>query len=265
MKRWAWWGLTFFILSFYAQAQEVTGPIVREIEVRFDGPETVSRAIIMANIQTTVGKPRSRDLIEHDVRSLIATGFFLDVRVLEEPVTDGVKIIIQLRGKATIKDIIYVGNKVFKDDRLKRECSQKVGDILDDRKAHADALKMVELYQKSGYPDAKVEPVVTIDKDTSKAILKFKVTEGDRVFIKKVQYAGLKAFTAAQLDKLIKTRRRWWGSWMAGTGVLKDEQFAEDLDKLRDFYRSHGYIDMEIRTNYVQRVAPKWMVIHIDI
>ena len=32
--------------------------------------------------------------------------------------------------------------------------SQKPGDILDERKAHADALKMLELYQKSGYPDA---------------------------------------------------------------------------------------------------------------
>jgi outer membrane protein insertion porin family len=247
------------------EAQEPAGPIVREIEIRFDGPETVSRQIVMANIQTIVGKPRAREVIEQDVRSLIATGFFLDVRILEESVTDGVKIIIQLRGKATIKDIIYVGNKVFKAERLKRECSQKVGDILDERKSFADALKMVELYQKSGYPDAKVEPVVTIDKDTSKAILKFQVTEGDRVFIKQIQFAGLKAFTTKQLQKLMKTRYRWWGSWMAGTGVLKDEQFTEDLDKLRDFYRSHGYIDMEIKTNYVQRVAPKWMLIHIDI
>jgi len=207
MMRWLA-GLAFLILVPGTWAQEVDGPIVREIEIRFDGPETVSRAIIMANIQSTVGKPRSRDLIEHDVRSLITTGFFLDVRVLEEPVTDGVKLIFQLRGKATLKDVIFVGEKVFKEDRLRRECSQKPGDILDERKAHADALKMLELYQKSGYPDAKVEPVVTIDKDTSKAILKFQVTEGDRVFIRKVQYSGLKAFTAAQLNKLIKTRRR---------------------------------------------------------
>jgi outer membrane protein insertion porin family len=257
--------LVFFSLLPRTVAQEPTGPIVREIEIRFDGPETVSRAIVTANIQTKVGQPRSRDIIESDVRSLIATGFFLDVRILEEPVADGVKIIIQLRGKATIKDIIYVGNKVFREDRLKRECSQKVGDILDERKAFADAMKMLELYQKSGYPDAKVVPVVTVDKDTSKAILKFQVTEGDRVFIKDFQFGGLKAFTSKQLQKLMKTRYRWWGSWMSGTGVLKDEQFQEDLDKLRDYYRTHGYIDMEVTTNYVQRVAPKWMVIHIDI
>src|SRR5207249_3062651 len=103
------------------------------------------------------------------------------------------------------------------------------------------------------------------DKDTGKAILKFKVTEGDRVFLKRIEYTGLKAYPAPVLNKLMKTRNRWWGSWLAGTGVLKDDQFIEDLDKLRDHYRSHGYIDMEIKTNFVERVAKQWMVIHIDI
>ena len=194
------------------------------------------------------------------------TGFsFFDVRVLEEPAADGVNIIFQVRGKATLKDVVFEGNKIFKTERLKRETSQKAGDIIDERKAHADTLKMEELYQKGGWPDVKIEPIVTIDKDTGKAILKFKVTEGDRVFIRQVKYTGLKAYPAGQLNKLIKTRRRWFGSWLAGTGVLKEDQFQEDIDKIRDHYRSHGYIDMEIKTNYVERVAKKWMDIHINI
>ncbi len=260
------WGLAILsvLIQQQARAQE-EAPIVREIEVRFDGPETVSKAIVMANIQTAVGKPRSRDLIEQDVRNLINTGFFIDVRVLEEPVGDGVKIVYQVRGKATIKEVVFVGEKRFKADRLRRESSQKAGDILSERKAHADALKMEEMYQKAGYPDAKVEVIVSIDKDTGKAILTFKVSEGDRVFIKAIKIAGNKAYPTARLLKIIKTKARWWGSFLAGSGVLKDEQFKEDLEKLRDFYRSNGYIDMEVRTNYVQRVARQWIDIHIDI
>ena len=210
MKRWPWVlsFLMFFILQSRILAQETGGPIVREIEIRFDGPETVNRAVVMANIQTALGKPRQRDVVEKDVRSLIGTGFFFDVRVLEEPVSDGVKVVFQVRGKATIKEVTFEGNKVFKDDRLKRESSQKAGDILDERKAHADALKIEELYQKGGWPDVKVEPIVTIDKDTGKAILKIKTTEGDRVFIGHVRYSGLKAYKAGELNKLVKTRRR---------------------------------------------------------
>ncbi len=266
MRRWlvALPLLTLCLCPFRSWAQG-TAPIVREIEIRFDGPETVNRAIVLANIQTAVGKPRSRELIEQDVRSLIGTGFFFDVRVLEESAADGVKIIFQVRGKATIKEISVEGQTKFAADRLKRESSQKAGDILDENKAHADALKMAELYQKAAYPDVKVEPVVSIDKDTGKAILKFKVTEGNRVFIRRIKFTGLKAFPAGELNKRMKTRHRWWGSWLAGTGVLKDEQFIEDLDKLRDHYRSRGYIDMEIQTNYVERVAKEWMDIHINV
>jgi outer membrane protein insertion porin family len=247
-----------------SSAQE-SEPIVREIEVRFVGPETVNRAVVMANIQTAVGKPRSRDVIEQDVRNLIRTGYFSDVRVLEEPVANGVKVIFQVQGKATIKEILFEGNKRYPVDRLRRELSQKAGDILDERKAHADALKMEELYQKAAYPDAKVTYEVSIDRDTNKAILKYKVHEGQRVYIKGIQFSGNKAFPADRLRKLMKTRRHWWLSWLSSTGVLKEDDFKEDLDKLRDFYQSNGYIDMEIRGTRIERVAPNWMVIQIDL
>src|SRR5438876_12401368 len=108
MTRWSWVlsFLTFLIFQTQTQAQEAAGPIVREIEIRFDGPETVNRAIIMANIQTAEGKPRSRDLVERDVRNLISTGFFFDVRVLEEAVSDGVRGVYVVRGRATLKDVV---------------------------------------------------------------------------------------------------------------------------------------------------------------
>jgi len=266
--RWLRWSLLALLAVAvssslcWAQESEET---VREIEIRFDGPETVNRSVVLANIQTAVGKPRSRDEIERDVRSLIDTGYFSDVRVLEEPVVNGLRIVFQVQGKATIKEIIIEGQKRFKEERLRRECSQKVGDTIDERKAHDDARKMEELYQKAGYPDVKVTYEVSVDKDTSKAILRFTVHEGERVYIRLIQFTGNKAYPQDRLRKLFKTRRHWWGSWLAGTGVLKDEDFKEDLDKLRDFYHGSGYIDMDIRGSRIDRVGPKWIIIRIDL
>ena len=256
--------LAVAVSSSFSWAQEPED-IVRAIDVRFTGPETVNRSVVMANIQTAVGKPRSRDMIEQDVRNLINTGYFFDVRVLEEPVIDGVRIVFQVQGKATIKEIIIEGEKRFKEERLRRECSQKVGDTMDERKAHDDAHKMEELYQKAAYPDVKVTYEVSADKDTGKAILRFKVHEGERVYIKLIKFAGNKAYTDDRLRKLLKTRRHWWGSWLSSTGVLKEEDFKEDVDKLRDHYHSNGYIDMDVLSTRIERIGPKWMVIHIDI
>jgi outer membrane protein insertion porin family len=270
MRRLEWLLLLFLAVAVvssgsWAQDAGDEEDIVRDIEIRFVGPETVNRSIILANIQTAVGKPRNREIIEQDVRNLINTGYFFDVRVLEESVVDGVRVVFQVQGKATIKEILFEGEKKFKEPRLRKESSQKVGDSLDERKAHDDAQKMQDMYQKAGYPDAKVTYDVALDKDTGKAILTFKVLEGERVLIRLIKFTGNKAYTDQQLCKILKTRRHWWGSWLAGTGVLKQEDFDEDLDKLRDHYHSHGYIDMDIRGTRIQRVGPKWMVIYIDV
>lgn len=266
MRRWLGALVLSSVLFTSQQARaQVEGPIVREIEVRFVGPQTVNRSVVNANIQTAVGKPRSRELIEQDVRNLIETGYFFDVRVLEEPVADGVKIIFEMQGKASIKEIVIEGFKKFKEERLRKELDYKVGDILDERKVHLSDIKIAEIYQKNGYPDVKIEHEISVDRDTGKAVVRVKITEGARVFIKRVEFTGVKAFPPKRLLKLMRTRRHWWGSWLSGTGVLKDEQFKEDFEKLRDHYRANGYLDMEIKDTKVERVGEKWMIVHIEI
>jgi outer membrane protein insertion porin family len=175
------WIMAAMLTAATLWAQE--GPVVREIKIEFDGPETVNRTVVTSNIRTAVGKPLTRDMVEQDVRNLIGTGYFYDVRVAEESVPNGVRVIFRVQGKATLKEVVFEGSKRYKDDRLRRETTQKPGDILDSYKAHQDALKIQEMYQKAAYPDAKVDPKITVDRDTGKAILRFVIFEGDRVLL----------------------------------------------------------------------------------
>lgn len=108
-----------------AMAQE-DAPLVTAVEVKFVGSESVNRAIVFANIQTVAGKPLSRQLVEQDVRNLIHTGYFFDVRVLEEPAVTGVKVIFQVQGKASIKEIQFEGAKRFKVDRVITSCDAPI-------------------------------------------------------------------------------------------------------------------------------------------
>jgi outer membrane protein insertion porin family len=267
MKRFYW--LLVMLLAFSAdttlRAQQDEGPEIRDIKIEFDGTATVNEAIVRSNIRMAVGKHLTRDMVEQDVRNLIGTGYFFDVRVAEESVTGGVRVIFRLQGKATLTEVVFEGSERYKDERLRREVSQKPGDILDSYKAHQDALKILEMYQKAGYPDAKVDPKITIDKDTGKAILRYVVFEGDRVRLQKIEIHGNRAIKTSALLKLMKTRHHWWGSWLSGTGIIKEDQLHEDLDKLRDHYQSQGYIDVEVRGTRVERVSQKWMILHIDL
>jgi outer membrane protein insertion porin family len=240
-------------------------PVVQEIEIRFVGPETVNRAVVRANVQTEIGQPRNRLLIEQDVRNLIATGHFADVRVLEEDVPGGVRIVYQVQGKVQVREILVRGQRRFREERLRKELTLKVNEPLDERKIHIDRQKLTDFYQKAGYPDIVVTHETSIDPDAGTAVVTYNIEEGERLRIARIEFRGVTAFPPKQLHKLMRTRKNWFLAWMTGAGVIRTEQFEDDLDKLREFYRSKGYIDMEIQQTRVERISAKWVVVHIEI
>src|SRR5262249_53299196 len=86
------------------------------------------------------------------------------------------------------------------------------------------------------------------------------------------EFVGAQAFPQKRLRKVIKTRRHWMFSWLTGSGILKDEQFEEDKEKLADFYRNGsgkrgegGYLDFEIKNVEFLNPTPRTMVIRFII
>src|SRR5580698_10747421 len=65
-------------------------PIVRQIDIQYAGPATLSREKILGNMRTAIGKPYSQQAVEDDIRSLYATGSVTNVRIFGEPIQDGV-------------------------------------------------------------------------------------------------------------------------------------------------------------------------------
>ena len=47
----------------------------------------------------------------------------------------------------------------------------------------------------------------------------------------------------------MKTRKKNLLSFLNKSGLFKDDDFKSDLDNLRTYYNSKGYIDMEVRTS----------------
>jgi len=54
-------------------------------------------------------------------------------------------------------------------------------------------------------------------------------------------------------------------SWLTGNGVFKQDQFEDDQDALTEFYRSHGYLDFEIKDAKLVYPAPNKMDIRFFI
>ena len=238
---------------------------VNRIAVTNVGPASVSEPVIRANIRVKEGDAYTRASIDDDVRSLYATGYFLNIRVTEERTVDGVNLLYVLQARPKITDIVFLGNKKYSKAKLSKKLTTKIGDPLDERKLFADAQEIKKLYQKAGYPKTEVEYLPSSDIITGRATVTFEIKESPKVRIDDVVFEGAQAFKQGKLRKVVKTRRHWMFSWITGSGVIKDDVLEDDRDKLAEFYRSQGYIDFELKDVKTIQQGPRHVEVHFVI
>ena len=265
-------GLVLFFALLTPARGQFSSAKISKIDIKHVGPASVSDEFIRANIRVKVGDPYLRAGIDDDVRNLYATGLFYNIRVAPPEVTpNGVVLTYVVQGKPRLTEIQFRGNKRFSDAKLRKKLSSKIGEPLDERKLFTDGQEIQKMYQKAGYPRTEVKPVSNVIEESGRATATFEITESPKVKIVEVDFVGAKAFSQRKLRKVMKTRRHWMFSWITGSGFLKDEQFEDDLEKLKEFYRDNGYIDFEIK-EYAPGVpvqflnpTPRTMIIRFTI
>src|SRR5690606_1259135 len=77
------------------------------------------------------------------------------------------------------------------------------------------------------------------------------------VKIGRINFVGNENVKSRRLRKEMETKRWWMLSWLTGSGRFKDDEFEDDLDKLRDYYREEGYLDIAIPPEQIQFDYPK--------
>ncbi len=265
LRRWSGFILILCWLVTGAYAQ--VGQRIQKIEVRHIGPAAASDSLIRANIRVKEGDTYTRINVDDDVRSLYSTGFFYNIRVaFEAAEKDGINLIYVLQGKPIISEIRFEGNKQYGRNKLMKKVTLKVGDPLDERKVFLDAQELQKMYQKSGYQKTVVKGVPRIENEAAgRGTITFEIAEAPKIRVAEVDFVGANAFKQKKLRKVVKTRRWWMFSWITGSGVLKDEVFTEDKDKLMSFYQNEGYIDFELKDVQFDQINPKKMAVRFVV
>ena len=259
--------MTVVLLAGLPAAQgQAFAPRIHKILIRHIGPPAVSDEFIRANIRSKEGETFARATVDEDIKNLYATGYFFKIQVGEESTPDGLDLTYAVQGKPLLTAYKIVGNKKMSTKKLTKKITSKIGLPLDERKLFEDAQAMQTVYQKAGYQKTTVvvEPAV-IDELAGRGTVTFLVNETPKVKIKDVVFVNAHAFTQRQLRKAIKTRRRWWLSWVTGSGVLKEDQFEDDKNSLIEYYQNDGYIDFNIQDVKFDYVTPTKMVIRIIV
>ncbi len=232
---------------------------IGKVEVRFLGIRNVSEQVVRANIQMREGALFDETAVDRDVRNLYRTGLFelIEVKKVEEGF-DKVNLFVEVTPKFRVLAVELDGNRALRTRRLLKEVTTKANTSLDERQIKADSEKLFEYYQKKGFSQAEVNYSIERDRTTGFGRVIFRIREGVRTRIGDIRFVGNDSVSARKLRGAMEETRRWWMfSWLTAKGRLEDDKFEEDLDKLRDFYRERGYLDIEIARAKVQFEYPK--------
>ncbi len=261
-----WWTLCGGFAPESAEAQfSPVQPRILSITVSNVGPQTVSESLVRANIRLKVGEPYNYNSVNDDVKNLVATGYFFNVRVMEARAEEGVNLIYLVQGRLKLTDILFTGNKKFRTTKLLKKVTSKVGQPLDERKLFADAQEIKKMYEKSGYPKTEVKPVPNPDERSGRATVTFEIKETPKVRIGDVRFENAGAFSQSKLRKSLKTRRWWWLSWLTQSGHLKEDELEDDKDRLAEFYRDAGYIDFDLTEVRQVQTGPSRIELHFVV
>ncbi|MFO7725717.1 MAG: outer membrane protein assembly factor BamA [Oceanipulchritudo sp.] len=249
--------------SLRAQTGE---PVVAEIEIEFVDIRNVSDEAILARLQLREGMPFSQSLVDRSIRSLYRTRLFDFIEARTEDLPGGqVRVIFTVQARYKIAGIEIEGNDRIKTRRLRREVDSRVGQTLDERRIRRDADNILELYRDKGFTEARVDYTIDRDEETGAGVVTFIVNEGQKLKIDEVRFVGNTAFSARQLRGQMEIRRRWFLSWLTGSGRFDEAKFQEDLERLRSMYLNAGYLDVSIPESNVTLDYPNSKEIIITI
>ncbi len=237
-------------------------PIIGKITLHIagKGAEQVSTEAIMAHVLVHEKLPYDQNLVDRSVASLIATKEFSYVRTERNPVPlpDGsVELIITLVPNPRISAVVFKGNKEYSESRLFEEIKTIAGQVEDLDQLTKDKIALTAFYQKKGYMQAKISFDVVPNDNNGTAVVTFNIDEGPDVIITAINFAGNDHVSAGTLDKQMKTvTHKFIISWFSGGGVFKHDDFLDDLDALRKYYKSQGYLDVDIPEDEVKYDYP---------
>ncbi|RPH89628.1 MAG: outer membrane protein assembly factor BamA, partial [Desulfobacteraceae bacterium] len=123
--------------------------------------------------------------------------------------------------------------------------------------------KLNTFYQSKGYYNAQINHTIQTE-DPQSVTVTFNITEGKKVYIKTIDFQGLKAFKPRQLKGIMETNEKDFLYWILSSGLYKKELLEKDLEKISAYYYNRGYLKAKVGDPEVKHEG-EWLYITIPI
>lgn len=245
------WGALVSTLLTALPAWAVDPFTVRDIRV--EGLQRVEPGTVFASMPVRVGDTYSDEKGSAAIRALFGLGLFSDVR-LE---VSGDVLVVIVEERPSVADVSFSGVKEF-DNEVLRKALRDVG-LTEGRpfdKALADRAEQElkrQYLSRSMYAAQVTTTVTPIERN--RVNINFSVAEGDVAKIKEIRIVGNQAFSESTLRDLFDLDTGGWLSWYTKSDQYSRTKLNADLESLRSYYLTRGFLEFRIDSTQVA-IAP---------
>ena len=248
-------------LGLLAQSVMALTPFAVE-DIRVEGLQRVEAGTIFASLPVRIGDTYTDEKAAASIKALFGLGLFNDVRIE----TKGQVLVVVVQERPTVAAVDFSGTKEFEKEVLVKALKD-IG-LSDGRpfdKALADKAEQElkrQYINKSMYAAQIVTTVTPIERN--RVNLSFAVVEGDVAKIKELKIVGNKAFSESTLWGQMDSDTGGWLSWYTKSDRYVRSKLNADVETLRSYYLSRGYLEFTVDSTQVA-ISPNKQDITITI
>jgi outer membrane protein insertion porin family len=233
-------------------------------DIRVEGLQRIEAGTVFASLPLRVGDLYTDDKGAAAIRSLFALGLFKDVR-LE---TQGDVLVVVVQERPSVASVEFIGLKEFDKDVLVKalkDVGLSEGRPFDKALADKAEQELKRQYiSRSLYGAEVVSTSTPIDRN--RVNLTFTITEGGPAKIAQIDIVGNQAFSDATLRDQFNLDTGGWMSWYTKSDRYSRTKLNADLEALRSYYLSQGFLEFRIDSTQVAMSPNKQdMAITINI
>ena len=210
--------------------------------INIEGNQRIETGTIRSYMLVQPGDAFDPDRLDRSLKTLYATGLFQDVRLSRE----GDTLVVRIVENPLVNRVAFEGNHKLTDDKLRPEMQLRPRAVFTPALAEADRQRILDLYAKAGYYDARVDPQV-IRLDQNRVDVVFQVADGPSTLVSKIAFVGNQNFSESRLSEVINSREERWWRFLSTSDQYDPERLNFDKELLRRFYLKNGYVDFELR------------------
>lgn len=238
-------------------------------EMKVEGNRKIDDNIILNSTLVLAGDEYSPALISEAVKKVYALGYFRDVSARADTTEYGMSVTIVVTELPTVARVEILGNTKVKTQEILDSIQVRPGAFLNQRAVARSRDWIRNRYLEKGYVNVAVGD--TLIESGEQYAVRFLISEGRKVRVKKVEVHGNQALKDKAIIKAMKTKPRGWGTvlkvipWYR-KGAFNQDTLATDLERVNRLYQNNGHIEAKVALDSVAYTPSQdRVVVHLSV